>query len=196
VYRLWLFCVLMLLPGLSAAATPSEGVALTVRRGFFTETDIGTFFTLGGNDAYSNAQTYLQIGLGYDVSERVELGAHFGLGANAFNCFSGRTGGLCNETENFTVTFFDATLAYLVPLAERLSLTPKVAVGFALLDPAPLRNADGKGVTRGLNAGLGIGLEYATALDHLSVGADLLVRYIPVAQLPAVTLFPRVKYTF
>lgn len=194
--RFLLGCVLLLVPGFAAAATPSQGVELKVRRGFFTETDIGTFFTLGGNDAYSNAQTYLQIGLGVDLSERLELGAHFGLGANAFNCFSGRTGGVCNQTENFTVTFFDATLAYLVPLAERLYLTPKVAAGYTMLDPAPVVRSDGQSFTRGINAGAGIGVEYATAMDHLSIGADVLVRYIPVAGIPAVTIFPRVKYTF
>jgi hypothetical protein len=196
VRRFLLGCVLMLVPGLAAAATPSQGVELQVRRGFFTETDIGTFFTLGGDDAYSNAETYLQIGIGYDLSEHLELGAHFGLGANAFNCFAGRTDGQCNATENFTVTFFDVTLAYLVPLRERLYLTPKVAVGYTMLDPAPAFRSGGEGFTNGINAGLGLGIEYATAMDHLSIGADLLVRYIPVANIPTVTLFPRVKYTF
>ncbi len=191
-----LLVVLMLVPGLAAAATPSQGVELKVRRGFFTETDIGAFFTLGGNDAYSNAQSYLQLGIGYDLSDTIELGAHFGLGANAYNCFSGRVGGNCVETENFTITFFDATLAYLVPLRERLYLTPKIAAGYTLLDPSPVRKENGEGFTRGLNFGAGIGVEYATAMEHLSIGADLLVRYIPVANIPAVSIFPRVKYTF
>jgi hypothetical protein len=192
-----LLAVLMLVPGLAAAATPSQGVELKVRRGFFTETDIGAFFTLGGNDVYSNAQSYLQLGIGYDLSDTLELGAHFGLGANAYNCFSGRTaGGECIETENFTITFFDATLAYLVPLRERLYLTPKVAVGYTLLDPSPVRRADGSGFSRGINFGAGVGVEYATAMEHLSIGADVLVRYIPVANIPAISIFPRVKYTF
>ncbi len=46
------------------AGPPPEGVALHVRRGFFTETDIGVFFTVGGNNRYSNAETYLQLGVG------------------------------------------------------------------------------------------------------------------------------------
>ena len=39
------------------AATPAEGVPLQVRRGFFTETDIGGIFTVGGDNGYSNFQT-------------------------------------------------------------------------------------------------------------------------------------------
>ena len=45
-----LVLALGLMHGVAVAATPPEGVALEVRRGFFTETDIGGFFTLGGDD--------------------------------------------------------------------------------------------------------------------------------------------------
>lgn len=191
------FLVLCLtLPAMALAATPPQGVELKVRRGFFTETDIGTFFTLGGNDAYSNAQTYLQLGVGVDITERFELGAHFGLGANAYNCFSGRVDGVCNTSESFTVTFFDGTLAYLHRLVDRLYLTPKIAAGYTLLDPAPTITSSGKGFTRGVNVGAGIGIEYATAMDHFTVGADVLVRFIPVGNILTFTVFPRIKYTF
>ena len=84
------------------AAAPSEGVALKVRRGFFTETDIGGFMTVGGNDQYSNLQTYLQLGIGYDVGRNVEFGLHYGTGANAADCYNGKTsGGDCSASDNF-----------------------------------------------------------------------------------------------
>lgn len=192
----WIACWLAWSPLVGLAATPSQGVEQEVRRGFFAETNIGVFFTLGGADAYSNAQSYLQLGMGYDLSDRLELGAHFGMGANAFNCFVPREEGRCPTSDNFTVTFFNGTLAYLQRVADRLYLTPKVAVGYTLLEPAPVRAATGEAVTRGLNVGAGLGIEYVTAMDHFSVGAELLARYVPVAGLSAITLFPRIKYTF
>jgi hypothetical protein len=193
---------LMLLPGLAAAATPPEGVALTVRRGFFTETDVGVFFTLGGKNQYSNGQTYLQLGIGYDLTEHIEIGGHFGIGANAQNCFVNpqergvpceiREGGQrVDFPDNFTVTFFDLTAAYLFRLADRFYLAPKLAAGYTLLNPAPL-----PGVTSGVNLGGGIGVEYATHMDHFSIGADALVRFITGPNITTIAIFPRVKYTF
>jgi len=177
--------------GAAAAATPPHGVPLQVRRGFYTETDIGAFFTLGGNDVYSNPQSYLQLGVGVDILDRLSVSGHVAFGANAFNCFAGRIGDLCNQTDAFTMTFFNAQLAYLHPLGDRFYLTPKVLVGQTLLDPAPVGE-----VTQGLNLGAGVGLEYATAMDHFSVGLDVVARYVFRANIPAFSVFPRVKYTF
>lgn len=180
------------------AETPPEGVPYTPRQGFFTETDVGVFFTLGGENAYSNAQTYLQLGVGYDVSERISLGAHFGLGSSAANCFAGYLPGTdtCALSDNFTMSFFDVTASYRVKLADRFYLTPKLAAGYTRLDPAPVGNGDPGQAMSAPNAGAGIGLEYATSMDHFSVGADLLARYLIGPNITSVAVFPRVKYTF
>jgi len=181
------------------AATPPEGVPLQVRRGFFVETNVGVFWTMGGENTYSNAQPYLQLGVGYDLGERISVGAHFGLGSSAANCFAGYVPGSNNQcllTENFSVMFGDATVAYLVPLAERLYLTPKVAAGISRLDPSPKDPERASAKTNAFNAGAGVGIEYATSMDHFSIGADLLVRYIVGPNIPTFALFPRVKYTF
>lgn len=191
---------LVLLPGVAAAATPPEGVALKVRRGFFTETDIGGFLTLGGQNAYSNLQSYLQLGVGYDISETIELGAHFGIGANAANCFAELNArDECTASDNFTVTFLDLTAAYLLPLADRFYLSPKLAIGYTMLDPAPVvdgSGADARPVNSGINAGGGIGLEYATSMDHFSIGVDVLYRMIVGPNIHSLQFYPRVKYTF
>lgn len=181
----------MLPPQPVVATVPTQGTPLKVRRGFFTETNIGTFFTLGGNDVYSNAQSYLQLGVGYDLFEFLELGVHVGFGANAFNCFSGRIDGVCPTTDAFTVTFVDGSLAYRHFLADRFYLVPRFVGGYTLLDPAPVAN-----VFSGPNFGLGIGVEYATSMDHFSIGADFIGRYVLRANIPAFSVMPRVKYTF
>jgi hypothetical protein len=181
------------------AATPPEGVEFKPRRGFFTETDIGVFFTLGGENSYSNAQSYLQLGVGYDVTESLSLGAHFALGTSAANCFATyqEATGLCSLSDNFTVAFGDLTAAYHVRLAERFFLTPKLAAGYTRLDPAPVEDeGDPSRAISAFNAGVGIGIEYATMMDHFSVGADVLARYVIGPNIPTFAIFPRVKYTF
>lgn len=195
-------------PLTALAAEPSEGVELKVRRGFFTETDIGGFLTVGGDNDYSNVQTYLQLGVGYDVSDKFELGVHVGIGSNAANCWSGlKTNGIdCIETDNFTVTFLDATAAYLLELAPRFYLAPKFAAGYTLLDPAPLYSPatgpDGKrkdgatAINGGVNLGGGLGVEYATSMDHFTIGVDVLYRFILGPNMHSLQFFPRVKYTF
>ncbi|XXF81011.1 adventurous gliding motility protein CglE [Myxococcaceae bacterium GXIMD 01537] len=179
-------------------ATPPEGVEFKPRRGFFTETDIGVFFTLGGENAYSNAQTYLQLGVGYDLTEKISLGAHFGIGSSAANCFAGYLPGsdVCSLSDNFTVSFFDVTAAYHFRISERLFFTPKLAAGFTRLDPAPVGDGDPGRAMSAPNAGAGVGLEYATSMDHFSVGADLMARYVLGPNITTFAIFPRVKYTF
>lgn len=181
--------------------TPPEGVMPVVRRGVFVETDVGVFFTLGGAGGYSNAQTYLQLGLGYDLADRISLGAHFGLGSNAANCFGGMTSaGACLGSDNFTLSFVNLSAAYLLPIGERLYVTPKLLAGWTVLDPAPVvegsEAASQHQAIGAPNAGVGVGVEYATFMDHFSVGADLAMRYVVGPNIPTFAIFPRVKYTF
>ena len=185
----------LLVPTLAAAARP-EGVPLQVRRGFFTETDLGVFLTVGGDDRYSNAQPYLQLGLGYDVAPNVEVGAHFGLSSSAANCFSGRTPEGCPLAQDFTVGFVNLSVAYLARLAERFYLAPKLTGGYTRLNPAPTASESGKPVTSAGNVGGGLGIEYATSLDHFTVGADVLARWIIGPNIWGIAFFPRIKYTF
>jgi hypothetical protein len=196
--------LLVLLPTVVAAATPSEGVPLKVRRGFFTETDIGGFLTLGGADGYSNLQVYLQLGVGYDITENLEIGLHVGIGANAANCYAERTAaGFCRNasgtdaSDNFTNTFVDLSFAYLFRVAERLYVAPKIMGGITLLDPAPVENGAGNPISFAPNVGLAIGVEYATNVDHFTVGLDIVLgRFIIGPNIFTMQFFPRVKYTF
>ncbi|MBZ4409108.1 adventurous gliding motility protein CglE [Myxococcus sp. XM-1-1-1] len=195
-----LVAALALLSSPALAATPPEGVEFQPRRGFYTDTNVGVFFTVGGENAYSNAQTYLQLGIGYDLTERISLGAHFGMGSSAQNCFAGYLPGTetCSLSDNFTMQFLDMSAAYHVPLMNRLYLTPKLVAGYTRMDPAPVdpdENDPGRAVSSP-NAGVGVGLEYATGMDHFTVGADLLARYVIGPNITSFAIFPKVKYTF
>ncbi len=204
------FSMKVMLVGLLAsaavqAATPSEGVPLEVRRGFFTETDIGGFFTVGGDNGYSNLQTYLQLGVGYQLTINggqglIPIGLHVGIGANAQNCFAGlKTDGTCSESDNFTLTFLSASGGYLHRVVERLFVGGKVLAGYTLLDPAPVYNGTGASRTP-VNGGVSIGvagsLEYATNMDHFSIGLDVVYRLVIGPNINCLQFFPRVQYTF
>lgn len=179
------------------AATPSEGVPLQVRRGFFTETDIGGFFTLGGDNGYSNLQTYLQLGAGYQLTigngaGLIPIGVHVGIGANAQNCWSGlKADNSCTLSDNFTLIFVSASGGYLHRVLERLYIGGKVLAGWTLLDPEPVT-----GVTGGVNAGVAASVEYATNMDHFSIGLDVAFRFVIGPNIPSLGFYPRVQYTF
>lgn len=202
-----LLAALILSPLSALAQTPPEGVPLKVRRGFFTETDVGAFLTLGGEDTYSNAQTYLQLGVGYDVSENISLGFNVGIGSSAANCFSTRgpagdcqapsaNGGVEQIADNFTMTFLNLTAAYMFKMVERFYFSPKLTGGYTLLEPAPVKDSSLKAVSNGPNMGAGVGIEYATHMDHFSIGADVTARYVIGPNILGLAIFPRVKYTF
>lgn len=192
----------LVLPSFALAATPPEGEPLKVRRGFYTETDVGGFLTLGGDDVYSNLQSYLQLGLGYDIrivdAFGIGLGVHVGVGASAANCYSGRPqpGANCPLTENFTVFFIDATVGAIIRMVERFYFVPKLMGGFTLLDPAPVQLSDGELINKGANIGLALGIEYATNMDHFSIGLDVVARYVIGPSIISLQFYPRVKYTF
>ncbi len=194
--------VMLLLAQTAVAATPSEGVPLQVRRGFFTETDVGGFFTLGGDNGYSNLQTYLQLGVGYqltigDGKGLVPIGFHVAIGANAQNCYAGlKSTGDCSQADNFTLTFLSVTGGYLARVVERLYIGGKGIIGYTLLDPAPVYTADSKPVNGGLSAGVAASLEYATNMDHFSIGLDVSFRFVIGPNILALSFYPRVQYTF
>jgi hypothetical protein len=181
------------------AATPAEGVPLQVRRGFFTETDVGGIFTVGGDNGYSNLQTYLQLGLGYQLTINegkgiIPIGLHVGIGANAQNCWAGliASSNACSQSDNFTMTFLNASVGYLHQVVERFYVGGKLLGGFTLLDPDPV----GTGSPGGGNFGVALSIEYATNMDHFSVGLDVSYRLIIGPNIHGLMFYPRVQYTF
>jgi len=209
------------LPALASAATPQVGVEQQLRRGFFVETDLGTYFDVGGGTV-SNAQAYMQLGIGYDITERFTLSLQFGLGASSGVCLAqvandgtcGITDGQGNITtfpdaqgvpqkevlpDNFSNTFYQLNLSYRQPLAERLGVVLGVVAGYQNLDPAPLftnNDPNAAPISGGIMFGGDISLEYATNMDHFFVGIDAVPRFVIGPNLLSVAIFPRVKYTF
>ncbi len=196
---------LVLAPALAVAATPSEGVPLKVRRGFFTDIGVGIFHTVGGDNGYSNAQSFLQLGAGYQFGfgegekYAVPVAINVGIGANAANCWAGLSAANdCSQSDNFTVTFIGGSAGFMRSIAERLYVGGKVLFGYTLLDPAPEVDAAGNAFTKGVHLGVGLGLEYATNMDHFTIGVDVGYRMIlgGATIIHSLHYLVRVKYTF
>ena len=72
-------------------------------------------------------------------------------------------------------------------------------MGWTLLDPAPVYTGSGTArtpVTGGLNAGVAASIEYATNMDHFSIGLDVAFRFVIGPNIPSLGIYPRVQYTF
>lgn len=211
-----LVAALVVAPLAAEAATPSLGVQTPIRRGFFTETDLGLFFTTGGQGANpSNAQAYLSLGVGYDVltsgKHFVALGLGFSLGASAGACFgevvpANDGGNLCvapgqgyDETtqegllsDNWSATTVEGAIWYGYEVLPRLMLTAKGLGGVGFIQPMAFADTENPVPL----LGGGVGLEYATHFDHFSVGLDMSAKYFLGPNVMGVAIAPRVKYTF
>ncbi|MBI5549582.1 MAG: adventurous gliding motility protein CglE [Deltaproteobacteria bacterium] len=207
----------ILAPAGALAGTPAAGVAQEIRSGFFADVNLGGFFTATGANSrggkgVSNAQAYLQLGVGYDVLSFLSLGLHFGLGSSAASCFASQSKSYdcvfdATKTnpasdpsnlapDNFTVTTVGAEGVFKVPLLDRLFLRPRVDAGYAFLDPQPIRKNDGSLISGGAYVGVGVGVEYATHMDHFSIGFDVEGKLIIGPNIPAFAFYPMIKYTF
>jgi hypothetical protein len=122
----------------------------------------------------------------------VPLGLQAALGANARNCWAGRlSSGACSGADTFTLTFVEVGAGALFEVAERLYLGPRLLLGGTFLDPEPR-----PGLRFQFDLGLVATLEYAAALDHFSVGVDVIYRLVLGPGISAIAIQPRVKYTF
>jgi len=202
-----------LAPAAAQASTPLAGVPTQIRRGFFTEMDLGTFFTMGGNPGVSNAQVYVSLGLGYDVltvdDHFLAVGLGFSQAASAGSCFgtptdfdkktcvTPATAGLPQDqaealSDNWTAQTVEGTVLYGYQVVPRLMLTARALGGVAFIDPMAF--ADTSNPVPLL--GGGVGLEYATQFDHFSLGLDAAMKYFLGPNKAGVSIAPRVKYTF
>lgn len=201
-------------PVAAQAATPLTGVPTQIRRGFYTEMDLGTFFTLGGEGkSLSDPQAYIGLGAGYDVfaTEKhfVSLGLGFSMGTSAGGCYGTLVGGKCMGTgidpvtestrelsDNWSLTTFEGTAMYGYFVGERLMLTARLLGGLGIVQPDAFEDG-GKLLEGPLPlVGGGVGLEWATQFDHFSLGLDAAMKMIVGPNVPGIAIAPRVKYTF
>ncbi|HUB08961.1 MAG TPA: adventurous gliding motility protein CglE [Myxococcales bacterium] len=197
---------------LDLSSISSNGSPEPVRTGFFVETSLGTFFTLGGNDGYSNVEAFLGIGVGYDILKELSVSLQFQLAPSAGDCYIAVDGnddcGAGGEgSSTFTMAALDLEVSYRVPILDRLFIPIRAFGGMADLSPLPRCDLVSNGCSANSNPpgdvwepsfGLATGIEYATHFDHFTIGLEGSARYVAPGALNmlAIAIYPRIKYTF
>lgn len=203
--------VAVVLPAAAIAETPLAGVPTQIRRGFYTEMDLGTYFAFGAEGkSVTDPQAYVSLGLGYDIFSTqqhfISLGLGFSMGAASGGCYGALSGEKCVVSANpqltlsdsWSLTTAEATALYGYFIADRLMLTGRLLGGLGFVEPDAFENADGTDVEKGPLPlmGIGAGLEWATQFDHFSLGLDVAMKFIVGPNVPGLAIAPRVKYTF
>jgi hypothetical protein len=186
-------------------SAPDLGVESPARRGFYVETSLGIFGTVGGSRGISLAQPSLGMAVGRHLGEAAAIFLQLGIGSSRASCFDGPLSS-CAGADSFGATFAELGLQYAFPVLPRLRLSAEVLGGLTVLSPSPLADPQGgavPGTISGPHLGLGLGLDYDTRLDHFAVGFDVLGRHSRVGRpgggtfgLTSFAMMPRIKYVF
>jgi hypothetical protein len=177
---------------LDLSSVSSTGSPEAIRTGFYAETSLGTFFTLGGGDSYSNVEAFLGIGVGYDITKALSVSVQFQLAPSAGDCY------VVNGADTFTMLAIDAEVSYRFEVANRLFIPVRLFGGAADFTPvpsnalAPVTNSD----VWTWSIGGATGIEYATHFDHFSIGLEASGRFVQALNMTAIAIYPRIKYTF
>ena len=201
-----LAAAITLAPAGASAGTPATGIDEQLRAGLFFDLNVGGSFVAGAqNRTVSNAQVTMKWELGYDIIKTPKpsdffglgLGIYYQLGAAANACFDtwDDKKQLCSGTSDFEIHTFAAEVIFKLRLIDRLYFRPRIVLGFDYLPPTG-DNTKVAGGIGGFKPGLGVGIEYATHLDHFNVGIDVDAGLIIGPNIPTVAFYPMVKYTF
>jgi hypothetical protein len=187
---------------LDLSTVSSTGSPEPIRTGFYAETSLGTFFTLGGGDSYSNVEAFLGIGVGYDIIKELSVSVQFQLAPSAGDCYVVNSAGAdqcpTSGSSTFTMLAIDAEISYRLQVANRVFIPFRAFGGFADFTPvpsnalAPVTNSDVWAPT----FGLATGIEYATHFDHFTIGLEASGRFVLALNMTAIAIYPRIKYTF
>jgi hypothetical protein len=196
-------------PPADLSSVQANGSPEPIRSGFFTETSMGAFLTVGGLDSYSSAEAFLGLGLGYDIIPNLSIGAQFRLAPNVSDCYaSDSMGAQCpNQSppvssnqhgpNTFTLIALEAKISYRIPVSERLFIPIRVFGGVTLLTPDPQPGSTiGGSLVFDPSFGGSTGIEWATPFNHFTLGAEVSADYVLQLGALALAVYPTVKYTF
>lgn len=189
---------------LDLSAVSSTGTPEPIRTGFYAETSLGTFFTLGGGDSYSNVEAFLGIGVGYDIIPQLSVSVQFQLAPSAGDCYVVNSAGAdqCPTagSSTFTMLAIDAEISYRLEVANRVFIPFRAFGGYADFTPVPSNALVSNFATASdvwePTFGLATGIEYATHFDHFTVGLEASGRFVLALNMTAIAIYPRIKYTF
>lgn len=167
-----------------------------VERGFYLDAQVGAlvlFSPSANENSGVSPGLAIQVGLGYDITDRFSLGLFF-LGNNVdtpsgFKSTNDKPG----DVSAFTIGLLGSFAFFGHPDAngvDRLFLDAHAGIGVSLMGPKDVYESVD------ILVRAGVGLEYFTRLRHFSIGVDLDFAY-GVKNLGAgVLILPQIKYTF
>ncbi|MCC7387024.1 MAG: adventurous gliding motility protein CglE [Deltaproteobacteria bacterium] len=208
-------------PAAAPEAAEPDDRPFPIRRGFYTQADLGVFFTFGGtntNDGglakkgISNIQPYLGAVFGYDLFHSTKYA--FSAGVKLAAGYSGGAGRVTNadlanlpvtdintKSADFAVLEAGVALAFAYLVSDRVAITVKGDVGLAAVDPTPALPAASPDAASAAFApifGVGAGVQYFTLLNDFSVGIDPRFTMVMISgySIPGMTLSVPIRYTF
>ncbi len=203
---------------LDLSSISSTGSPEPVRTGFYMETELGAFMTLGGAESYSNTEAFLGLGVGYDLLTvalgTLSAGLQFQLAPSAADCYITGPGGAdacpASGSSTFTMAAVDAVVSFRFQILNRLYIPARLFGGMADFTPLPrcdlaanscpsptgVAAANPAGDVWEPTFGGATGIEWATGFDHFTIGLEASLRLVPVMNMMGVAIYPRIKYTF
>jgi hypothetical protein len=180
------------------------------KQGFYTQSDLGGFFRFGGYTIsencdpgvacesvfWSNLQPYIGLSAGYDIFTWLGVQLSFGTGfvANAAPYQDSP-----NSPRDYGVTMLNLGVVGSFYVLDRLAIAGKLFGGGTFLIPSP----DFEEPFYGGNAGVGLGVRYATLLPDTFVGIDVNFHaaFTPdsgggMLLIPGMSFAPIIKYVF
>jgi hypothetical protein len=186
------------------------------KQGIYTQSDLGGFFVLGAGAGaptgytiaddcggppckpalWSQLQPYIGLSVGYDILQWLGVQLSFGTGFVANAAVYNQT---LENPRDYGITTINGAIVGSFYVLERLALMGKIFGGAAFLSPEPAPNEP----SIGGNAGVGVGVRYATLLPDVFVGLDgnVMVAFIPdsagsMVIIPGISFAPVIKYVF
>ena len=187
------------------------------KQGFYTQSDLGGYFVLGNSligrptgftidegcggppckqVIWSQLQPFIGLSVGYDIMQWLGVQLSFGTGfvANAAPYSTS-----IDTPRDYGMTFANLAVVGSFYVLERFALMLKFFGGATFLSPEPLPGEP----TIGGNAGVGIGVRYATLLPDVFVGIDINAAgsFVPDSGdsflfIPSISFAPVIKYVF
>jgi hypothetical protein len=204
-----------------AEALANQQEDFTIRHGFWTQADLGVFFSFGGKNydpveglkskGFSNIQPYVGVTAGYDIAYSNSY--QFALGAKLAAAYSAgaarvtdaavaRVGADASTmSQDFGIYELGLLAKFGFFLSPRVALNVAIDGGASFVDPDPTKAATEDGAGKSVFAplfGAALGVEYYTLLNDFSIGLDLrfAMAMVSGASIPGLSITLPMRYTF
>jgi hypothetical protein len=188
-------------PDATAAKKVGNESEPLVKNGLFLEADPGAYFSVGGKMGTSLSAPYVNIIFGYNFGPSMSLGLAGGFAANNNNAPSNDLG---TYLQSYMTGMIDVNFSYNVRVIERLAIPLRVFAGVSFVTDKYTEIINSVGDVTGIsekltiqpNVGFATGVQYTTWQKHLQIGLEVAFFYTILDAIPALAVYPVIKYNF